>query len=986
MSLQNDEAVVSGYGSSDETASLLVLSKNKHTIVTSSASRGNLAKMSSVNGPASTSGTSKPVLTRQECTSSYLISPNTSQLGGSEESGGPGEDDQISQQSSSHQPHTSMAMRPYRTSLSVNATSVPDLDAQYHLEAPVISISTQSCRNGHRGSVSGYQLNPQARCRTCRTCERRASTTPVSSLYLARSVSKESVRSQAQGYLSPHSLHVQQHIPPVLITSSPNSGSRIIRQSSQPEASNVICCQHACSHTTPSLRQLREPSEGIAGIAADSLRINGAMRPFRQGVLLCPQTLSQSRRTRLRRAFTEATQDTLRKPVSTLSIPGSMKTPCTGNREQLSNVCNEEAGIALVGVHSEYPRYMEERGHSGHGGLIKPPGGSNASHISKHKPNVGYRLGRRKALFEKRKRISDYALVMGMFGIIVMVIENELSSAGVYTKASFYSTALKTLISVSTVILLGLIVAYHALEVQLFMIDNCADDWRIAMTWQRISQITLELTICAVHPIPGQYYFEWTTKLANKNKAIGREIVPYDVALSLPMFLRLYLICRVMLLHSKLFTDASSRSIGALNRINFNTRFVLKTLMTICPGTVLLVFMVSLWIIASWTLRQCERNHDEEFANILNAFWLTAITFLCVGYGDIVPNTYCGRGITLTCGMVGAGCTALLVAVVSRKLELSRAEKHVHNFMMDTQLTKRLKNAAANVLRETWLIYKHTRLVKRMNPGRVRAHQRKFLLAIYALRKVKMEQRKLNDNANTISDMAKIQNNVYELVSDMSTRQDAVEERLTNLEDKIQTLQERLEALPDIITRCLTQHQDRVEHRRNFLHPDTAAVSNATLLPTPTIPPPSIGSPLLIPHSRSVPAAVTTPSYQWPSSPILPPISSRTPHLVPETYVPTSSTSSIIATSATTTTTPLTTVNYANETSTSTANNASGTNNSNNNNNNNNNSNNNSAINTSANSFEGTIVTSASNTSIGNSSSGTTANSSINVTSNRTNS
>lgn len=108
--------------------------------------------------------------------------------------------------------------------------------------------------------------------------------------------------------------------------------------------------------------------------------------------------------------------------------------------------------------------------------------------------------------------------------------------------------------------------------VQLFMIDNCADDWRIAMTWQRISQISLELFICAIHPIPGEYYFQWTTKLANKNKTMGTEMVPYDVALSLPMFLRLYLICRVMLLHSKLFTDASSRSIGALNRINFNTR------------------------------------------------------------------------------------------------------------------------------------------------------------------------------------------------------------------------------------------------------------------------------------------------------------------------------------------------------------------------------------------------------------------------------
>jgi len=38
----------------------------------------------------------------------------------------------------------------------------------------------------------------------------------------------------------------------------------------------------------------------------------------------------------------------------------------------------------------------------------------------------------------------------------------------------------------------------------------------------------------------------------------------------------------------------------------------------------------------------------------------------------------------------GSGCTALVVAVLARKLELTRAEKHVHNFMMDNQLTKRV--------------------------------------------------------------------------------------------------------------------------------------------------------------------------------------------------------------------------------------------------------------------------------------------------------
>ncbi|ELW62442.1 Small conductance calcium-activated potassium channel protein 3 [Tupaia chinensis] len=43
--------------------------------------------------------------------------------------------------------------------------------------------------------------------------------------------------------------------------------------------------------------------------------------------------------------------------------------------------------------------------------------------------NIGYKLGHRRALFEKRKRLSDYALIFGMFGIVVMVIETELSWA-----------------------------------------------------------------------------------------------------------------------------------------------------------------------------------------------------------------------------------------------------------------------------------------------------------------------------------------------------------------------------------------------------------------------------------------------------------------------------------------------------------------------------------------------------------------------------
>uniref|UniRef100_A0A667XHX6 Potassium calcium-activated channel subfamily N member 1 n=1 Tax=Myripristis murdjan TaxID=586833 RepID=A0A667XHX6_9TELE len=420
--------------------------------------------------------------------------------------------------------------------------------------------------------------------------------------------------------------------------------------------------------------------------------------------------------------------------------------------------------------------------------------------------DISYRLGQRRALFGKRKQLSDYALVCGMFGITVMVIDTELSR-GFHSKESL-SVILKSLISLSTAILLGLIVMYHAREIQLFMVDNGADDWRIAMTYERILFIVLELLVCAIHPIPAQHVFTRTTETASSPKSL-MGTADVEIILSVPMFLRLYLIGRVMLLHSKLFTDASSRSIGALNKINFDTRFVMKTLMTICPGTVLLVFSVSCWIISAWTVRVCERYNDTEevTTTFLEAMWLISITFLSIGYGDMVPQTYCGKGVCLLTGIMGAGCTALVVAVVARKSELTRAEKHVHNFMMDTQLYKKIKNTAANVLRETWLIYKNTKLVRKIDHARVRNHQRKFLQAIHEMRRVKMEQRKLTDQANTVADLAKTQSMMYDLVSELQRRSEELDRRIVALEEKLDSILVGVQSLPVMLSQAITKQQ-----------------------------------------------------------------------------------------------------------------------------------------------------------------------------------
>lgn len=57
-------------------------------------------------------------------------------------------------------------------------------------------------------------------------------------------------------------------------------------------------------------------------------------------------------------------------------------------------------------------------------------------------------------------------------------------------------------------------------------------------------------------------------------------------------------------------------------------------------------------IIIPFRSHSIHRFHDEEHANLLNSMWLIAITFLSVGFGDIVPNTYCGRGIAVSTGIM----------------------------------------------------------------------------------------------------------------------------------------------------------------------------------------------------------------------------------------------------------------------------------------------------------------------------------------------
>ncbi|XP_005258940.1 intermediate conductance calcium-activated potassium channel protein 4 isoform X2 [Homo sapiens] len=191
------------------------------------------------------------------------------------------------------------------------------------------------------------------------------------------------------------------------------------------------------------------------------------------------------------------------------------------------------------------------------------------------------------------------------------------------------------------------------------------------------------------------------------------------------------------------------------------------------------------------------REAVNATGHLSDTLWLIPITFLTIGYGDVVPGTMWGKIVCLCTGVMGVCCTALLVAVVARKLEFNKAEKHVHNFMMDIQYTKEMKESAARVLQEAWMFYKHTR---RKESHAARRHQRKLLAAINAFRQVRLKHRKLREQVNSMVDISKMHMILYDLQQNLSSSHRA-------LEKQIDTLAGKLDALTELLSTALGPRQ-----------------------------------------------------------------------------------------------------------------------------------------------------------------------------------
>lgn len=130
--------------------------------------------------------------------------------------------------------------------------------------------------------------------------------------------------------------------------------------------------------------------------------------------------------------------------MNTCKYNGGVVRPLVGSlasssRRNLAELDSETQPLQTL--HSSGLEVVVSKGNSGEDpskasneSLVREGSGRSRGRAPQKKNrDIGYKLGHRRALFEKRKRLSDYALIFGMFGIVVMVTETELSW-GVYTK------------------------------------------------------------------------------------------------------------------------------------------------------------------------------------------------------------------------------------------------------------------------------------------------------------------------------------------------------------------------------------------------------------------------------------------------------------------------------------------------------------------------------------------------------------------------
>eukprot|EP00736_Rhodelphis_marinus_P002138 Rmarinus@m.886 len=290
------------------------------------------------------------------------------------------------------------------------------------------------------------------------------------------------------------------------------------------------------------------------------------------------------------------------------------------------------------------------------------------------------------------------------FGVMVMVVELEVLQI-VYDNhpGNLLTTILKSIITLSTIILCYDLWRYYLVRWEVcqcrrnYLIDD--PFWNSWHVWN----FTLELIILSLH-VPPFLDTSWGVPVPLPHDARSRRNNEHFLVsdhFGLLMFLRLYLLPR-FLKSRTLLGGQAARFVGNLNNVNFDFQFIIKTLLHSRPVECLLSVSLVGTVACAYGVSVCESGMDSEVSSYYNAAWMIVITITTVGFGELVPMSHCGRLFTFTAAVLSFSISALLVAVISQKLQLTKAEHRVIQFLEKDRWRRSNQVLAARCIQTCW--------------------------------------------------------------------------------------------------------------------------------------------------------------------------------------------------------------------------------------------------------------------------------------------
>lgn len=291
---------------------------------------------------------------------------------------------------------------------------------------------------------------------------------------------------------------------------------------------------------------------------------------------------------------------------------------------------------------------------------------------------------RLKVLWSLRLLISKALVFLTLTSIIIMIVLNQQILEGKYSVCSLTAMTLKRVESGITVLSIVLIWLYTFIQVEIYRLIRNIGSRFIAfqVNINRNCLLLLETLVTLPHPLPycfgygfaadpsvhisdhesdervyttnhtstynltttpsttittGTGYNATTSHILTGSTTTNStglavptghiRLSSTDSVLSILMFLRLYQIARLTVLHSHQFRTTLSYSLGALAKTKYNFTFIFKSLMSIYKGYFLGALAFIFTMIASWCIFVC----DQEIASFSDALWVVVITFFTVG-------------------------------------------------------------------------------------------------------------------------------------------------------------------------------------------------------------------------------------------------------------------------------------------------------------------------------------------------------------------